>query len=194
MPRKGLSLVAAALVALLAALLAATPCKSEEDAVGGETLGPLSPAVVSLVSQQAIVPVSVGTAVITCSTILRCSTRSARLPIFAQSRCSTQTMERRCLRSVPPTSSRASICTRSTAKPPRPHPSRHNKAACSFSTSASTAKTAFPASSPTGSKFPALTRSTGSRSGSTMAAGRSKFPSAPSGACAAARRRRLACL
>jgi hypothetical protein len=57
MPRKGLSLVAAALVALLAALLAATPCKSEEDAVGGETLGPLSPVVVSLVSQQAIVPV-----------------------------------------------------------------------------------------------------------------------------------------
>jgi hypothetical protein len=49
--------VAAALVALLAALLAATPCKSEEDAVGGETLGPLSPVLVSLVSQQAIVPV-----------------------------------------------------------------------------------------------------------------------------------------
>jgi len=43
--------------AALAALLAATPCQSEEDAVGGETLGPLSPIVVSLVSQQAIVPV-----------------------------------------------------------------------------------------------------------------------------------------
>ncbi len=57
MPRKGLSLVAATLVALLAALLAATPCKSEEDAFGGETLGPLSPVVVSLVSQQAIAPV-----------------------------------------------------------------------------------------------------------------------------------------
>src|SRR4029453_16025692 len=95
MPRKGLSLVAAALVALLAALLAATPCKSEEDAVGGETLGPLSPVLVSLVSQQAIVPV-LGS--------------DGRYHVLYELEMLNTLGAPADLRSVPPTSSRASIC------------------------------------------------------------------------------------